>query len=242
MKLTLAMISVSRPEDYIHDTICSVLRDQALPLHLFIGKPDTDYVARYANGPLIFKHPCTAFEYDIVKLKSLRYRSVWNYWRALEMDYDSDYVLLMEDDVQYSQGWYKYVTEKILPFSGKSPVTLYTPDFNDTRTVPFDFVQKAVKSNQSTAKYPLPYFYGTQAVIYTKNTQKEMYDWFTENRIKDDPRPIDWLVRDFCISRNQDLLATAPGLVQHMGIQTTGLAGSSHQSNCYQPDVRHLHS
>jgi hypothetical protein len=239
MKITFAIISVSRPIPYIHDTLQNLMSGGPLPVHLMIGNQDNAYVNAYRNSQQVTIHDTTEVESKELENQSLRHKAVWNYSRALNLEHDGDYLMVIEDDVKFSKGWLPYL-HKILTLTGDKLVTLYAPDSSDTRSTPFDFPKEAFENGLLYAQYPLAKFYGTQAMVYTKKVAKEISEFFQTNIKNGDVRPIDWLVRDFAKIQKTEILCAAPVIAQHMGKITTGLAGRDHQSHCFVEDVKKL--
>ena len=236
MNISISIISISRAKNYIYNTVGSVMHDDPVPVQIFVGNRNLEYLNCYLRSPLVtLKTPDPLDKWW--ESKSLRVKSVWNYWRALSFSRDADYLLMMEDDVELARGW-RDLIEKALPLAKETPITLYAPDSSDTRSVKFTFPREAYNKGEVITPYPMPKFYGTQAMIYSRATRKELATFFRKNLDNEDSRPIDWLVRDFFIQKGCGILCTAPVIAQHMGFETTGLAGRCHQSDCYISDVR----
>jgi hypothetical protein len=240
MNLSVAIISVSRTDcNYLHNTIASLMQDCPIPLNIFVGNRDTDYLNAYFGNSFIKFHTPTHEENESIKQKCLRVRAVWNYSRALQLEHDGDHLMIMEDDVELARGWKAFV-EKAVVIAKETPLTLYAPDSSDTKSMKFTFPEEARQKGEIVAPYPTPKFYGTQAMVYTKSTQRELATFFKEKLENEDKRPIDWLVRDYALEKGCGILCTAPVIAQHTGILTTGLAGRDHQSDTYVSDVRKI--
>ena len=224
------MITVPRAESYAEATIKSFREGTDEPLWLLIGCSDRDYLKDHRD-----RVPATPKEQDLLNQHNLRFKAVWNYIRAL--NFSNGNTMVLEDDIVFSKGWRKHLDLCIKAAEQKTDkyiMTLYVPDTNECGDFQYTFALDEWKKGNYIGRFPDGCMYGTQAMYFPSSILQECRDFF---ETKLDLAPHDWIIRDFCAINNYPIFCTAPTLVQHVGVKTTGLAGKHHISQCFVEDV-----
>jgi hypothetical protein len=148
-------------------------------------------------------------EWEKIKHLPVNLRGAWNYRRCL-INATSD-VLVLEDDVILSHGWYDYLEKAISSIPDKLYIlSLYClyPLKSDG-----DIVQS----------YPNPGFGGTCGVYYPKPVHSLIIDLLHSILLREEGI-WDWAIRDFAQQQNIPIYTVYPNLVQHIGrVSTIGV-------------------
>lgn len=236
-RISYSILTTPRKEPFFQRTVESLeatgfFQDKRnLPLHIVSGAPGCGYPVGFDPRPDRFQsHPMTPEEAEKLawSIAGAPLRATWGHWRCLAPERTSPgstFVLVMEDDLRFAAGWLdrlkKIVREIAYAFSDEWLLTLYTPG----STAPLSAFREGKKWIQRSHDG----FYGTQAIVYPL-TIRDAYlehvssaDWSTH-------LPHDLSLPFAMKQLGIPILASAPCLVQHMGLVSEGVSGSQHQS------------
>lgn len=239
MNISCSMITVKREGDYIHGTLESLSRSGffdthvALPLTLFVSAQDSDYLSQYRMQPDRYRiEPLTTAEAEEAALSTLtpQKKHGLNYLRALRNGLTDDHsqgVLILEDDLAFAQGWYAWLQRAVAgiraQFGTRWVLTLC------------DFTNNALHNFRSGKTWSLASFReycgaGSLAVLFTKEAASEFRGYLAERSLDRYELPTDLLLDKWTLERGVPYCATAPSLVQHMGMVSTGCGGDGRKS------------
>lgn len=233
-----ALMTVSRTPNYLPETIASYFQSGTTgKLALIAGGQDQEYLKPYINDQRI--EIVSAHNYDFLSDWPLRRKACWTYWRAIEWGYGNDDLLIIEDDIKFSNNWQARLTQCLAAAKknvGDFLMSLYVPDSNERGNVPFTFALDGYKAGELYVPYDPAEFYGSQAVVFSAGAIKKFHKAATMAMEGVTDTPTDYTIRDFCRTE-LPLLATCPCLAQHTGNVTTGLAGRTHTSSSFVEEV-----
>jgi len=250
VKLATALLSVPRPEGYVHQTIRSLGetgffdRTENLPLRLVTGTKETDHLEPYRKDSVRFLiDPVSEDEAREIGLDALgvKPRCAFGHYRAmrhlLAAEDSWDVVLVCEDDVRFCRGWIDYLAriveeiERELGFPWL--LTLYRVSHAWQRSM-----KEEVEKGARWFRVPqLDEFWGTQAIVYSKGALRMMPEALLEGCIRRFVAPVDLTIGRRASERNVVKLASVPCLVQHMGDKTTGQSEWFHQADYFVDSV-----
>ena len=209
------------------------------PVTLVVGNTDTDYLRPYYKLPgIVIKVPSQrawkAFE---AVAKGKHQLASWTLWRTLQVAVKQanhcEYAVILEDDVIPMAQWevaLMHLTKAITEVHGSSFVlSLYRAGLR---------IPASGQRSIGYGRYPLNSFFGTQAMCYPMEVLPRLIDYIHRMSIAAYSNPYDIVVSRFTQEMNIPLIFSVPSLVQHVGVQTTGL-GTFHQSG-YTLLLRHL--
>lgn len=249
MKLATALLSVPRPENYIHETIKSLVdtgffeRQDNLPLRFVTGTREDAYLARYRDQAAFAFDVLSGEEAEEIGFASLgtKPRCAFGHYRAmnhlLRCREEWDAALICEDDVQFASGWRSYlerVVEGVERVFGKRwMLSLYHVGHRLRKSMRPYF-------DRGDLWFPPPEaeeFWGTQAILYSKDALPAMPGCLLEGCIKNFVKPVDLTLGEFARREGITLLTTVPSLVQHMGSKTTGQSDWFHRAEIFFDQV-----
>lgn len=240
-EISLAVMTVDRPQAYLHDTLPSLRREwtAGLPM-LFPGSPASAFLERYrAKGFTI--HETSEQDWEMIHLWNPHRKAMWNYWRcvsqaAVDKDGPCAGRLVFEDDVKFTTGWrgrFLKTLEELYAAHG--------PHFILSLYSPHDAVNQAwLETEQLAVPYATAAFMGTQGVYFPEPVRRDFAEYLRIYGVDDNLMPYDCLLGNYCEQCQVPLFATVPSLVQHVGVQTTGLSGGQavgHTSPSFVEDV-----
>ncbi len=212
MKIVPTICSSPRTNNYIYRLIDTIGNIQ---LRIVVTGSDTSYLDKYTsnNKIEILNIPCANIGND--KISKLT-NQFWNYKHCLSNDVDeNDGVLILEDDVIFSNGWnYKFesiISKLKLKFGDRFILSLFT-------SLPLCTVD--TMPDLGFLPLPIHQFYGTQGMYYTNTIQKEIIDVFNTYNIKK-IKPYDLIIRDYLIKNDIPTFVVVPCLIQHIGRQSS---------------------
>lgn len=224
---------------YLYATLRSVFAE--LPadaaINVFVGNDDLDYVAPETLDAMVFAGASERVNVvegaprDVAFMRGAGFtvweRSSWNYARMLRAYTGSGYHVTLEDDVLLSRGSLR-VLDALLATSQPHVLSLYNrrctsvPNFEPARREGPQLA--SARRDQVKGR-----FWGTQGVAFRAEeglaAGRYLQAYLGE-------QPFDLLLDRFMRERQRELGYAYPSMVQHMGVQTTGL-GYHHQSDCF---------
>jgi hypothetical protein len=142
-----------------------------------------------------------------------------NAWKNSQFNYgqilsNSENEIILEDDVKICENFEARANEYLAGLEERYAVALYAC---------YGWAQ-----DSKLAQYPLHNFYGTQGMVYDKQTRIGFGKYLLDNIGRD---PYDLALKKYITEQDTDIVlyATTKSLVQHMGVNTTGL-GYHHQA------------
>lgn len=227
--IDFAIMTVARPQAYIHDFIGQLRAD--LPIRLVVGSPDSNYLKRYRENPFveILEPPVSEWEY--FRNFKVHHRAAWNYWRSLSLGIRSPNrhgLVVFEDDLVPAHCWeeqfYKIIDQIEMRHSTLYLLALYAPYDNLPEPIP----------ETNFVLYPTDWFYGTQAIYYPEIVRLEFIKYLKSNGVDTHHHPYDRVLRDYLLEMKIPIFAAMPCLFQHVGEITTGLGGRFHSTSRFQ--------
>lgn len=232
--IDFAIMTVARPRVYIHELIASLRPD--LPIRLIVGAPAYGYLERYRGNPFIEIIEVNAEEWAHFQNRRVHHRACWNYWRSLTLGPRTPSctgLVVFEDDVIPARGWesrfHDTVTQIEAVHKGPFVLALYT-----AVTLP-----PPPHAQIYYVGYPVPVFYGTQAMYYPEAVRVGFADYLKCHGVDSMRLPYDLLLRNYLWKERIRLVATFPCLFRHVGEISTGL-GNFHKTRQFLSDVTDL--
>jgi hypothetical protein len=227
--IDVAVTTVARPGDYIHQLIECLRAD--LGLRLVVGTPECRYLERYRNHPFIEVIEAPPQEWERFRDCAVRQRAAWNYWRTLTLGIRHPYrkgLLIFEDDVVPATDWeprlHRIIEQIEMEQSGPYILSLYT-----AREL------QPPQDGKGFVAYPPDAFFGTQAIYYPEPARKGFAKYLKRHGVDlFRRRPYDFLLGDYARRESIPMFAALPCLVQHIGEVSTGLAQFFHKSPRFQ--------
>lgn len=256
-QISYSIVTYPRPAGYLDQTIKSLdasgffkVKDR-LPLRLVSGSPDSSHLDPYLSDKRFLVDHMTPDE--AIELHWFQsgggLRAIKAHRRALHplrVNPGAQFVLVMEDDIKFAKGWVprleKTLKKVIKKYSDRFLLTLYSA--GDGNAV--DGVLTAYRAGRFWVERPSG-FYGVQAVLYP-TIVRDAYMVETAVRPVDQERepgqmmdrsfghPHDLLLPRIVKQLGIPVLATAPSLVQHIGIES-GADSPQHHSNSFIEQV-----
>ncbi len=237
--LAIAVVTAPRMEDYLATTLESIASTGVSKVTVFSGSPDYPQLLHRESAEVCVKlfdpdEPYSA-RWTILGVKA---RCAFAHRRALHLMCESDpawqELLILEDDVRLSQGWYSYVLPILKQLRNQHGdrwlLTLYRIQ-EGTRQAYLD-----------GGRYfrIAPPFWGTQGVIYPRTLAREIVRILDERCLQQFILPVDDTIGQYCADQGVSMYATAPSLVQHVGRLTTGQSLEFHVASFFLESVEHL--
>lgn len=251
-RLSAAMVTIPRPEEYFKQTISS-LEDSGffrfrrdLPLRLVAGWPDTSHIDRLRTKTTKFSiDDLSEAEMQEFAFEGLhrKQRCAYGHFRAMRSLLSVpgwDVGLICEDDVQFSKGWRAYL-DRIIPEIRKKHgerwmLSLYRIDHAHQKGALAAF-EEGKRWYEPDKAVP---FWGTQAIVYPRETMERMPWSLLEKCMKRFDAPVDITLGFWAKEWGIAVLVSAPSLVQHIGGTTTGQSSWFHQAECFRESVEDL--
>jgi hypothetical protein len=251
-RLAAAMVTIPRPEDYFRQTVDSLDETgffrfhRDLPLRLVAGWPDTSHIDRLRTKTTrFFIDPlgdAEAQEFGFAGLDR-KQRCAFGHFRAMRSLLsvpDWDIALVFEDDVKFAKGWRAYL-DQIVPeirkaYGDRWMLSLYRIDHAHQKGALAAF-ESGKRWFEASREVP---FWGTQAIVYPRETLERMPWCLLEKCIKHFDAPVDITLGFWAREWGISILVSAPSLVQHIGGTTTGQSSWFHQAECFRESVEDL--
>ncbi len=191
-------------QNYLDATVRSLVASDwcELPVNLILGGNDERHVRDYKDRFSVVKWDK---EVGPVRVSFSR-----NYIRALRHQAGED-VVICEDDIDFSKHWLARLLLAVreIPLA-KYVLSLYTAN---------DLSHESWRRGKHHRAYAARYFWGTQAVYYPGCVRLEIAKYIEDNIER---KPGDLLIGEWC-AKHECLFMTQGSLVQHMGVETSGL-------------------
>jgi hypothetical protein len=240
MKIQINIPSISRfipSGEYIHKTI-KYLRKSGYTINnkinIFVGDSNSGYVSGLQFDPIVKVHFSLA--YPKANWKKSK-KANWNFLRCLNyIEEDTDYLLILEDDVRVAIGWQEHLQKCIEQAKSKHAdnfiLSLYYghSQTNDLLNR-YNIGELLWKGNEAT-------FAMSQGVLYPVSVAKKYYVYLFNNGYigHGDDCNYDRHLALFMVNNMKvKLYYTCPCLVQHIADVGTGIGGEQHRTKSFMP-------
>ena len=230
--IQLAVLTVNRSPEYIHQTLCSLLLSgseirRLKNIDLVVGDARTAYLDEYKHHKLISIRSLHESAATQLAHWTVHRRFSFNYYRCLkQLSPDARGICICEDDIIVKDGFlnailavasrledvhriHRYVLDLYI-HEGLQPDPLYTPDVDCVRYRP-----------QS--------LFGTQCIFYPRSVVPDVAHLLYRWSVADYRAPGDMVIRRFA-TRENCLYGPISSLVQHIGLKSTGLSETFYQA------------
>jgi hypothetical protein len=204
---TVSIVSCDRVPSYIEDTITTI--------------PENFDIEIFYQGDSSKFKPSRGSVIEVDKISdSVSWNAQFNYATTLLNSKDK---FIIEDDIIFSKRFNEFASvlfPVINDYNNAEHIKSFAVSFYSCYNWPSVGAVNIID-------YPLNSFYGTQALIYSEYFAKN-FGQFILDHIGNEPYDLamkSWMSSDFIGNR---LFTTSSSLVQHIGMQTTGL-GNGHQ-------------
>ena len=231
--IDVAIITVQRQEAYIHTTISNLKKtgffdDHKAPVRLHVGSSVTSGLRRY-KGDRRFTVECVGSgdEQHMSRLK-LWQRQGMNYSRCLRGMKGDESILLLEDDLDFADGWYGWMLDAIKEIRKtyrKWILTLCCFSYEPKR-----------RYDRGARWFPnaAPWWCGGACgIVYPADLAREFSSYLYDHLVTKDELPTDLLIHRWAKETGVQFCATAPSIIQHIGAVSTGLGGGGRTSSSF---------
>ena len=227
-ELTIAILTVSRSPQYIHQTLASMFAaDETVHrvrhVWIMVGQEDTAYLDRYSHHQRITVCPLSPDEAKMVAEWNIHRRFNHNYHRCLsvlqrESEALSRGIVICEDDIIFRD---KFLTRLLVTIHEmESDYSLR--DYALALFSAHDFENdRSFYRGRLHCSYGYP-FYGTQCMYYPRGTSDTLAAFIDAHGVQVCEEPGDLLVKRLYGNR---MYACPRALAQHIGTVSTGLGG-----------------
>jgi hypothetical protein len=214
MDYNISISTCDRNPAYIHDMMKNLLETSECNFTLYVSGENSDYLTEWRVNPRITIKLADKEVWKEIGGKGPIEKCTANMWQALADSVNTGYdILSMEDDVELCDNWVKHLeecrqkAEELYP-NGYIISLFYGYIFNGDKIAPF----------------PLPDYYGTQALLISKKVLPGLAGYFYQRL--GELINADMVLKDFMIQHTEfKLLGSVPHLAQHKGVVTTGCGG-----------------
>lgn len=201
------------------------------PVSLVVGSPESAYLEGYRSSTDLRIIEADE-EWELLKQEPVRRRASWNYWRCLALQPLDRDLLLLEDDIQFAQGWLSRFLDTTAVINARYGcgyvLSLYSAH---------PFCGYAYAGGAMYAEFPPQSFYGTQATYYPAAIRTGFAQYLRKHGVDEFREPYDLLLGRYVAENRHRLIVTAPSLVQHIGEETTGLGSFYHRAACFSESL-----
>lgn len=237
-QISISVMTVERPQAYIHDTIASLRKEwTGAPPSIFAGSPGRAFLDRYEKEGCPV-HGTGSEDWERIRSWNVGRKAHWNYWRCLSFPADQESVgrMIFEDDVKFAVGWkgrFYRTLAALYQLHGPCFVlalySVFEQEGADSR-----------KPGQLFTPYNARTFMGTQGMFFPEPVRRDFAEYIRCYGVEENLMPYDLLLGHYCEEQRIPMYMTLPSLVQHTGKQTTGQSGGSmigHTSPTFVEDL-----
>jgi hypothetical protein len=236
LSIEYTILTAPRQPDTLSLTIRSLTetgffkRPENLPVRLVAGSPHCNldlYDDSRFEIDLMSRREASRFNFSSADATT---RALFGHRRALRAEGKAEFRLVLEDDLRFAEGWMERLN-KILraaqeEYGDRFLLSLYLPG---PETEPID----AYNSGSHWIRYPHLGFFGSQAILYPASVRE---DFMRATASCADTWPHDMALGRTLLRLGIPILATAPSLVQHVGL-ADGLTRPPHESASFIESV-----
>lgn len=228
--LALVFLTCPREPAYFSTSLAGALLGDPLTARLreiavAVDAPDLGCVGPLAGHARVRWVARTVEESARVADFPLHRRACHNYWRALGLARPgARAVLVCEDDVAFRDGWLGMLLECLNEMAAAG-----LKEFIVAAYSAYDHERGPLRRGRFYSSYPAEGFYGTQGMLYPAAELAPVRELVWAHGVEQADAPYDMLVKRRAVAR-QHLYITRVALVQHVGLQSTGLGDGSIRS------------
>jgi hypothetical protein len=222
----LAILTVSREPQYIHQTLASLFAaDPALhgldKVWIMVGSNDATYLRRYLHHRKLRIQPLSVKEYEQVRDWQIHRKFNHNYHRCLTVPMTGKRgVIVCEDDIVVRDDFLTRTLDTIREMELEHGLRQYALALYSG----WDFENDAsFYRGKRFCSYGFA-FYGTQCIYYPKACAAEVADFIYKHGVEVCEAPGDMLIKRFY---GDKMYSSPRALAQHVGEVSTGLGGSA---------------
>lgn len=235
--IDVSMITVPRSGMYVHRTISNLeasgfFRDHGGPLRIHVGSSVVDHVRRYASDRRFKVERVGLGDERVMSQKKIWQRQGLNYVRCLQGAPDGSMALALEDDLDFSVGWYGWM---------KGAASEISRQFKRWILTLICFSDEPSRRHAAGHKW-LPdgaerWCGGACAILYSAGLAREFASYVHLYLVVKDEWPTDLLLHRWARETGVQFCATAPSIVQHIGEVSTGLGGGGRKSPSFVKEL-----
>jgi hypothetical protein len=200
----IAICTINREPNYVHQTLASMYMGGLTPnaqVGLYVGNEDDSYVRCYGHHRNVIIRPTPDEDWLEISGQSPSKRLCYNYFRCLSQATKNN-VLLLEDDLQFADGWAVYLAAVVRALSSQRCfLSLYTH-------LDYTGMTEPVKMRK-------PPFFGTQALFIPSDIRELLLKFHSQAGIQD--QNPDYVINVFSQLHHVPILDITKPLVQHAG-------------------------
>jgi GR25 family glycosyltransferase involved in LPS biosynthesis len=139
---------------------------------------------------------------------------------------------LFEDDVEFASGWEKRLARTLTELEA-----IHGDNFLLSLYCAYMLPLPAYERGELYARYPLEVFAGTQGIYFPARIRSGFSSHLKKHGVDSFRLGYDMILREYLEENNITAYVTAPSLVQHKGLITTGLCEIRHYSPVFFEEV-----
>lgn len=229
--IEVAMITVHREPNYLHDSIASYFDSDPLvtglkPIELYIGSPETAYLGNLMGHDHVDVKEIMADDWSRIKDWHVHARLAYNYHRALS-SYDPDAMgrLVCEDDIIFADGFVSHLMQAINEVHDQQGSRFILAIYSH-----YDFdAEPARKRGKYYCSYCAPQHYGNCCLYFSTDILADLCSFMRNNTVENHHMPTDIAVGAFAEQMWQQgkggMYQTVVSLAQHVGVVSGGTSG-----------------
>jgi len=232
--LVLAVMTVDREPQYVHQTLASLLAADDLvhelgAVHLVIGCSEACYLEVYRHHKMLVFHPLSVEEDAGIQDWSVHRRFCHNYVRCLSLPIPEDGgICICEDDIVLRDSFLQRLLLTIHEMEDEAGLRDYCLSL---------FADADFEANASfyRGRYYCSYgtgFHGTQCMYYPAPVAERLRDHIQQYGVDEPTRPGDILIAELHGDR---MYASSRSLADHIGSVSTGLGGCKSSPSFSRP-------
>ena len=235
--IDVAIITVPRVKMYVHQTILNLEKsgffgDYKTSVRLHVGTPVTSYLRQYKGDRRSSIESVSMGDAQAMSNKKLWQRQGMNYSRCLLGMRGDEEILILEDDLDFADGWYGWMLDSIKEIRKQYRRWILTLCcFTGEPKRRYDLGEKWFpKGGQWWGG-------GACGIVYPADLAQEFSSYVYEHLVVRDEYPSDILIHQWAKETGVQFCATAPSIIQHTGMVSTGLGGGGRASPSFVKEL-----
>lgn len=230
--IRIVIMTVRRSPEYVHKTLASLLLSDPLVhqvkgIHLVVGSADVEYLSQYQHHKNIQIHPMPFDDAEQSRDWVIHRKFCMNYYRCLTVPVQNCHgICICEDDIAFQDGFIELMLAALNELEQEHKQDAYLLNLYVTNDLAPD---AGFITGKTIKKYIPTGFYGTQCIYYPQSMIAPIAQLIYDQGVAQYLCPGDLLIGKYMCATNT-LYGPLYSLVQHMGFQSTGLAGMFHRS------------
>ena len=232
--LTLAILTVNRKPEYIHQTLASLFAadpdvHRLGTIHVMVGSTDASYLRRYGHHERLNIVPLTPAEGEEIRDWHVHRKFCHNYHRCLTVPMVRKRgIIVCEDDIMLRDHFVSRLLDTIWEMEVEHGLKRYALALFSSHDFEND---NSFYRGRLYCSYGYPFF-GTQCMYYPRECAAEIAPFLLERGVKTCEAPGDLLVKQVY---GDKMYACCRGLAQHVGDVSTGLGGGGRSDSFDRP-------